>query len=653
MKKSKIQKIIFIVTIILIIMNVICNVVLATNGEASRETNDGVIVINEIDTEEEDDTWTLVDGLLGVLDGLMAIVSKILGLPFLLIAVGIQGVLTQIAKMGGESIEGWVTPDDIFFNRLAITDINFFNLNTGADAIDTIRLNIATWYYVLRVLAMVALLAVLIYVGIKMALSTIASEQAMYKKMLTNWAVSFALIFLLNYIIMFVLEVNDAFVGILKSTITIRIGEGVPSTLITQYITSLKTATTWVSLIMYCMLVGITIAFFVNYVKRMLTIGFLIIISPLITVTYSIDKMGDGKAQALNTWLKEFIFNVLIQPFHCIIYAVFVAPALALSATGGSFAKMALAIICMAFIWTAEKIVKTIFGFNEATSLGEAVAGMAAVKAIGGAARKVAGTAGSAVSKTRFGQNISSKVANSKAGRAARRVTESAPGRFASGIAKTAAAGMAGLSVAGFEMGLNSPANAAHAGLEAFNTASDILARDPNKDGSVEKIKDARRELERFSDLLAQNNDPRLNGGAGFSDYRGTQKTDFKNYVDGLIGTNMDMLNADIQEALRDLRNDPALASYYDVNTADGVRHLQDLQDLALDEDLSTKLSGANTVRPTIPGVANWTDAERRVITAIQIRNLARASQNIHTQYQAGGYNNPRSEVGRVIDRLV
>lgn len=653
MKKSKIQKIIFIVTIILIIMNVICNVVLATNGEASRETNDGVIVINEIDTEEEDDTWNLVDGLLGVLDGLMAIVSKILGLPFLLIAVGIQGVLTQIAKMGGESIEGWVTPDDIFFNRLAITDINFFNLNTGADAIDTIRLNIATWYYVLRVLAMVALLAVLIYVGIKMALSTIASEQAMYKKMLTNWAVSFALIFLLNYIIMFVLEVNDAFVGILKSTITIRIGEGVPSTLITQYITSLKTATTWVSLIMYCMLVGMTIAFFVNYVKRMLTIGFLIIISPLITVTYSIDKMGDGKAQALNTWLKEFIFNVLIQPFHCIIYAVFVAPALALSATGGSFAKMALAIICMAFIWTAEKIVKTIFGFNEATSLGEAVAGMAAVKAIGGAARKVAGTAGSAVSKTRFGQNISSKVANSKAGRAARRVTESAPGRFASGIAKTAAAGMAGLSVAGFEMGLNSPANAAHAGLEAFNTASDILARDPNKDGSVEKIKDARRELERFSDLLAQNNDPRLNGGAGFSDYRGTQKTDFKNYVDGLIGTNMDMLNEDIQEALRDLRNDPALASYYDVNTADGVRHLQDLQDLALDEDLSTKLSGANTVRPTIPGVANWTDEERRVITAIQIRNLARASQNIHTQYQAGGYNNPRSEVGRVIDRLV
>ncbi len=41
----------------------------------------------------------------------------------------------------------------------------------------------------------------------------------------------------------------------------------------------------------------------------------LIIIAPLITITYSMDKMKDGQAQALNTWMREFMFNVLIQPF--------------------------------------------------------------------------------------------------------------------------------------------------------------------------------------------------------------------------------------------------------------------------------------------------------------------------------------------------
>ena len=41
------------------------------------------------------------------------------------------------------------------------------------------------------------------------------------------------------------------------------------------------------------------------------------------TVTYSIDKAGDGKAQAFGNWLSEFVMNVLVQPLHAIIYLVF------------------------------------------------------------------------------------------------------------------------------------------------------------------------------------------------------------------------------------------------------------------------------------------------------------------------------------------
>ena len=46
----------------------------------------------------------------------------------------------------------------------------------------------------------------------------------------------------------------------------------------------------------------------------MVTIGFLIVIAPLVTITYSIDKISDGKAQGMNTWFREFAYNVLIQP---------------------------------------------------------------------------------------------------------------------------------------------------------------------------------------------------------------------------------------------------------------------------------------------------------------------------------------------------
>ena len=45
----------------------------------------------------------------------------------------------------------------------------------------TIRKNIAIWYYALRNLAIGILLAILIYVGIRMAISTVASDEAKYK----------------------------------------------------------------------------------------------------------------------------------------------------------------------------------------------------------------------------------------------------------------------------------------------------------------------------------------------------------------------------------------------------------------------------------------------------------------------------------------
>ena len=108
-------------------------------------------------------------------------------------------------------------------------------------------------------------------------------------------------------------------------------------------------------LLVYFTLLGMTTAFLFSYIKRMLTVGFLIIIAPLITITYSMDKMKDGQAQALNTWMREFMFNVLIQPFHVVIYLVFVSTTLDLLSTGPSLAKMFLSIMCMSLYGQQKK----------------------------------------------------------------------------------------------------------------------------------------------------------------------------------------------------------------------------------------------------------------------------------------------------------
>ena len=217
-----------------------------------------------------------------------------------------------------------------------------------------------------------------------MAISTVASDEAKYKKMLKDWVVSIALLFVLHYIMIFTINfnnilvdivghtresVNNRTVGTIGTTIENMTDDDLSNTyddalnalLANSF--SISFSAGFGSAIIYVILVGVTIIFLIMYIKRMLTIGFLIIIAPLITITYSIDKMGDGKSQALNAWLKEFIFNVLIQPFHCIIYVVFADIAMDLVIGDRTLASAVLAIIMIIFIFVPA-ILQEIESFN-------------------------------------------------------------------------------------------------------------------------------------------------------------------------------------------------------------------------------------------------------------------------------------------------
>lgn len=133
-------------------------------------------------------------------------------------------------------------------------------------------------------------------------------------------------------------------------------------------------------MIVYGALVVANLAMVLTYVKRTIVLGFLIIIAPLITITYSIDKMGDGKSQALNTWMREFIFTVIIQPFHCIIYLVFYSSminTLDVNSVGDAFGandlgKLVFAAASAFFMLKAEGIVKKIFGIQP-SGIGDAI----------------------------------------------------------------------------------------------------------------------------------------------------------------------------------------------------------------------------------------------------------------------------------------
>jgi len=331
-----------------------------------------------------------IQDVLGTVIGILAILPKIVALA---IGAAINALTAAVAYSGNDGLQlPAISPFDIIFGKVALVDIDFFNIKDDGSIIMAIRAGVANWYYIMRIVASAILLVILIYVGIRMAISTIADDKALYKKMIVDWVVSLALIFLLQYIIIFTINVNKAIVNALSTFID---SNNSTSSSIEHVYANLMLLAVGIDIesiaatVIYCILVWQTLGMFISYFNRMLKLAFLIIIAPLITLTYSIDKMGDGKAQALNSWLKEFVFTILLQPFHCIIYMSMVSISFSflikegnalekilheaipfLDRNNNSLSYGIIAILCLMFVKEAEKIVRKIFQFQDDGSTG-------------------------------------------------------------------------------------------------------------------------------------------------------------------------------------------------------------------------------------------------------------------------------------------
>ena len=137
----------------------------------------------------------------------------------------------------------WLTIDKIVFNRIALLNINYINVpstfegqtyKVGNAVIQQNEANIAVKqqvakvYYVCRVLALLMSLGVLIYIGIRMAISTVASEQAKYQKMLIAWFESIIILAFMIYIMAALIYLGETFTGVFYDIRTNLISSGSP-----------------------------------------------------------------------------------------------------------------------------------------------------------------------------------------------------------------------------------------------------------------------------------------------------------------------------------------------------------------------------------------------------------------------------------------
>ena len=165
--------------------------------------------------------------------------------------------------------------------------------------------------------------------------------------MLKDWLVALCLLFFLHYIMAFTLEMINAVNGMIADSTT-----SIPVVIHTDGFTVASAAqedimfrtdlmgltrlqiqyedfaSKLIYLIIYIGLLVYTVKYTWIYMKRTITMMFLTLVAPLVALTYPIDKLNDGKAQAFNTWIKEYIFNLLIQPLHLILYTMLIGSAI-------------------------------------------------------------------------------------------------------------------------------------------------------------------------------------------------------------------------------------------------------------------------------------------------------------------------------------
>lgn len=318
-----------------------------------------------------------------------------------------------------------ISPEQIFSNKVLLFDVDFFNPkedqvakdNEGNELKDengkpvilestakTLRNIISNWYVVLRDISLVALLSILVYIGIRIIISSTSNDKAKYKQMLVDWIVAICLLFVMQYIMSFAnmlvgkitemisdIDYSKGYTALVENKngkIEDTLGEmgyNVSSLKVTvegkefiNWKTNLmgiarlnaqmakKENSSYAGYsVMFFILVLFTLFFIFTYLKRVLYMAFLTIIAPLVALTYPIDKINDGKAQAFDMWFKEYVFNLLIQPLHLILYTVLVTSAFELAAT-----NMIYSLVALGFMIPAEKLLRKFFGFEKAKTPG-------------------------------------------------------------------------------------------------------------------------------------------------------------------------------------------------------------------------------------------------------------------------------------------
>lgn len=292
------------------------------------------------------------------------------------------------------AICGNVSIDDILFNGYSKTRLAIFGSNSGSNSFlsgsgmlgsDGI---LEQYFILFRNIAIAIYLVMLLYVGVRILLASTGSKKDRYKNLLMDWVKGILILALFPYVMKYVIVINDGIVSYVSSIRSMDEFPGrIPMPSLTEGVsdamaealgvvgsdTAVENGNLMNSMrsqaiqsgrlvyaMLYLFLIKQLVSFLYIYFKRLIVVIFLIVIFPLVTISYAIDKIGDGKSQAFNNWFKEYTLNVFLQSFQAVNYLIIMSVIFALTGAGGT-TNIILVLLGISYISKGDELLRGLF----------------------------------------------------------------------------------------------------------------------------------------------------------------------------------------------------------------------------------------------------------------------------------------------------
>lgn len=408
-------------------------------GEINVKTNaDGEIdpTVKTIETEDKvsgwDVAWSLITGNIKKVGRLITEALSYISIP-----CG-DSFLYMLSSSVGEQ----VSIDAVVYNRVKKVSIDFFEdipttaENTLSSPLKNILHDMVNNFYgIFRNIAILVYIVMLVYIGIKILITSTAQRKSTYKALFMAWVMGVAMLMFFPYVMKYSIMLNNALCEWIaseqeKNSSGGLSGKVAPNAVPAPFSYAVKTfgkdefvmmmlgkdvktitdddvqefKSTAISsnafgsnvmmevrfiaahkldlplAIVYFILIGELLAILILYYKRVFMVAFLISIFPLVIIFYPLSKIGEIKFNCFGVWFKEFLVNVFVQSFHAVTYAVVVTVGVNSYLSSSNWLFM---ILCVLFLFDGEKIIRGIFNAKSSmNSIGDMAAAAVIAKNI-------------------------------------------------------------------------------------------------------------------------------------------------------------------------------------------------------------------------------------------------------------------------------